>query len=85
VTLSCLQQSSVIEFIPKTTVKCSVSLSSLGSFYHVLNRIEGGSIVNEYFNSDKVDLELRFPVDKIDNFEKTFNAQFGRTAEGELK
>ena len=84
-TASCLQQSNVIEFIPRVIISCSVSLSSLGSFYHVLNRIEGGNIVSQVFGADSVDLDLSLPKDKTEDFQKVFNSQFYRTDEGELK
>jgi putative IMPACT (imprinted ancient) family translation regulator len=84
---SCIQQSSIIQFIPNATVKCSVLLSSLGSFYHIINRFEGSLVVNEEFGADRVEVEISLPEDKVEMFEKTFRAQFVRTAcaEGEFK
>ena len=85
VTSSCLELASVIEYVPTVDVHCSVALSSLGSFYHVVNRIEGGIIESEEFNPDRVEVGLSLPADKIELFQKTFSAHFIRTGEGELK
>jgi hypothetical protein len=66
-------------------IDCSILMSSLGSFYHLVNRIEGAAIVQEEYFQNNVEVQLSLPEDKTSFFMDTFNAQYVRNATGKLK